>query len=264
MISSGWVEKAARALFESHGQRERYGDLPVDLRPRDLDQAYAVQAAFQRLLTPTKGTIAGYKIALTSQAMQAFVGIHHPLWGAICARTVHTSPARLASGDFMHLGIECEVAVRLGRDLPAEKAPFVQADVAAAIETCMPAFELVDDRHADYRTLEAFGLVADNAWNAGIVLGPPMADWRSLDLSAANGWLTVNGAAAGEGLARDALGHPIRAAAWLANGLAERERELKRGMVVMTGSIVTTKFLVPGDQARFEVAGLGAVEVSVA
>ena len=33
------------------------------------------------------------------------------------------------------------------------------------------AVELVDDRHCDYATLDVLSLIADNSWNAGIVLG---------------------------------------------------------------------------------------------
>ena len=255
--------RAAEILAEAHARRENYQALPPELRPRSLDQAYAVQAALHNLLTPRLGRIAGYKIALTSKTMQDFVGIHHPLWGAIFAQTIHASPATLRHAEFVHLGIECEIAVRLGRDLPAARAPYSEDTVAAAIETCMPAFELVEDRRADFKTLDAFGLVADNAWNAGIVLGASLADWRARDLGAARGQLAVNDASAGEGHGRDALGHPFKALTWLANGLAERGLHLARGMVVMTGSIVTTKFLEPGDRARFVFEGQGEASLTV-
>ena len=257
------AELAAAALIGAHMARTRYENLPDDLRPRSLDQAYAIQAAFQRLLIPDQGKIAGYKIALTSKAMQDFVGIHHPLWGAIFTKRVHRSPAGLAASDHVHLGIECEIALKLGRDLPAGGAPYGEAEVTAAVEAAMPAFELVEDRNADYKTLDAFGLVADNAWNAGIVLGPEIADWRQRDLGAAHGKLELNGTFVGEGHGRDALGHPVTALTWLANGLAERGLALSTGMIVMTGSIVTTKFLKSGDRARYVLDGMGAAELSV-
>jgi len=257
------AETAARALADAHARRQRYQALPEEVRPKSLDEAYAIQAAFHRQLTGSRGRIAGYKIALTSKAMQDFVGIHHPLWGAIFAQTVRGSPATLLHADFMHLGIECEIAIRLARDLPAAKAPYDESAIAAAIDACMPAFELVEDRHADFKSLDAFSLVADNAWNAGIVLGQPIADWRARDLGNARGRLFVNDKPAGEGHGRDALGHPLKALTWLANGLAERDLELTRGMVVMTGSIVTTKFLEPDDRARFVLDGSEDVSLAI-
>ena len=127
----------------------------------------------------------------------------------------------------------------------------------------MAAFELVDDRFADYSHIHFFSLVADNAWNAGVVLGPEIADWRGVDLGAGRGEMTINGESAGEGYGRDVLGHPLDALAWLANALAERGRSLAAGMIVMTGSIVSTKFLNPGDEAAFTFEGLGQIGLTV-
>lgn len=258
------AELAAAALFGAHMARARYRDLPDDLRPRSLGEAYGIQAAFHRLLIANQGEIAGYKIALTSKAMQDFVGIHHPLWGAVFARRIRHSPASLSAADHVHLGIECEIALRLGRDLPATGAPYGEGAIADAVAAAMPAFELVEDRNADYKALDALGLVADNAWNAGVVLGPEIDNWRRRDLGAAHGHLMLNDVAVGEGHGRDALGHPVTALTWLANGLAERGLALGAGMIVMTGSIVTTKFLKAGDHARFALDGMGEVELSVA
>jgi 2-keto-4-pentenoate hydratase len=59
------------------------------------------------------------------------------------------------------------------------------------------------------------------------------------------------------------LGHPLDALAWLANTLAGRGKELEAGMLVMTGSIVSTKFLNPGDEAAFTFEGLGDIRLNV-
>src|SRR5215475_5550438 len=115
----------------------------------------------------------------------------------------------------------------------------------------MPAFELVDDRQADYTQLAAqvLTLIADNAWNAGIVLGSPFMDWRTVDLAAARGVMVINGTVAGEGRGRDVRSHPLEALLWLVNMLAQQGKSLTQGMSVMTGSIVATKFVNPGDTA---------------
>ena len=39
----------------------------------------------------------------------------------------------------------------------------------------------VDDRAADYGNLDVKSLVADNSWNAGIVLAPFVANWPELE-----------------------------------------------------------------------------------
>lgn len=135
--------------------------------------------------------------------------------------------------------------------------------MAARVAACLPAFELVEDGEADYTSLDAFTLVAQNTWNAGMVLGAPVTAWRGVDLETAPTRCWINGQPAGEGKAGDAMGHPLEAVAWVANLLNRRGRRLERGMVVMTGSSITTKFPAPGDRVRFAVDGLGDVVLEV-
>jgi 2-keto-4-pentenoate hydratase len=128
----------------------------------------------------------------------------------------------------------------------------------------MAAVELVDARYADYRSLDTWTMVADNFFNAGCVLAPPVADWRARDLSAVAGVMTVNGAETGRGVGGNVMGHPFESVAWLANTLARRNRGLKRGEIVMTGSIVETQWLAAGDVVGFAVDGLGEVAIEFA
>jgi 2-keto-4-pentenoate hydratase len=265
MLDAETIKATARRLVAEYANRVPYRRLEGALGGASLDDAYRVQDARHSLVMESGGgVIAGYKIALTSKAMQDMVGVDQPLAGAVFAPTVHPTPARLNLARFHHLGIECEVAVRLGSDLPAVGAPHTRATVAAAVAACGAAFELVDDRAADYKSIDAFSLTADNCWNAGVVLGPEMSDWRGVDLEAAPTRLWINEAPAGTGRAGDALGHPLEAVAWLANLLNGQGRQLRRGMFVMTGSSITTKFPVAGDRLRFAVEGLGEVALELA
>ena len=256
-------QQAARFLHEAHRARRPYQPLPEEVAPRTIDEAYDMQEAFHQLLTAEFGPIAGYKVALTTPVMQKMVGFGEPCAGAVLANSIHQSPASVKGGDYGHLGAECEVAVLLQSDLPASGAPYDRASASQAVGALMPAFELVDDRGADYSNLFFLGAVADNSWNAGVVLGPQVNDWQGLDLAAARGAMTINGQPAGEGRGGDVMGHPLEALAWLANTLAGRGKNLSAGMIVMTGSIVSTKFLNPGDTATVSIEGLGEATVTV-
>jgi 2-keto-4-pentenoate hydratase len=129
----------------------------------------------------------------------------------------------------------------------------------------MPAFELADDRNADYSRLPAnvTMMIADNAWNEGAVLGAPVREWRGIDLAALRGVASVNGKNVGSGHGRDVMGHPLDALTWLANHLAARGLGLWRGDAVITGSLVTSKYPNAGDRLRFETGALGAVELHI-
>ncbi len=134
------VRDAAEYYFNAHMSRASYGILPDVARPQSLEEAYAVQEAFQALRTKQgRGAIAGYKLALTSQIMQDLIGIDHPCIGGIFETTIHRSPATVRAADFVGLGIECEIAVRLGADLGPRGTPYDRTGVAAAVAGCAPA-----------------------------------------------------------------------------------------------------------------------------
>ena len=258
------IERAARFLFGEHQARRRYRPIPEADRPRDVAEAYSVQDALLVLRAAAgRGPIAGYKIGLTTPVMRDMMGVDQPIAGAILADVVQRSPARVADADFIQLAIEPEIALRLGADLPGSGAPYSRERVGFAVAACAPAFELVEDRKADYGAVTALELIADNSWNGGIVLGSEVAYVSGLDLSEARALLRIDGRAAGEGRGADAMGHPFEVLAWLANMLAGRGKPLERGMVVMTGSVVTTKHLEPGQSASLSIEGLGEAELTV-
>ena len=260
MLTTETIDATARAYLEARRARATYRPLDAGVRGAPLEEAYRIQDRLHRLMADAGlGEIAGWKIALTSKAMQQMTGVDQPAAGAIFSKVVHPSPARVKVGAYHHLGVEFEVAVRLADDLPAGGVPWTRASVAGRVDACMPAFELVEDGNADYKALDAFTLVAQNAWNGGVVLGAPVTEWLGVDLEAAVTRCWVNGDPAGQGKTGDALGHPLEAVAWLANLLNGRGRMLRRAMIVMTGSSITTKFPAPGDRVRFTIDGLGEV-----
>jgi 2-keto-4-pentenoate hydratase len=264
MIERKTIDALAEALLAEHGAATPYHSFEESIRSGSLADAYRIQEALLKLLMEAgQGDPAGYKIALTSRAMQQLCGVDQPLSGGVLSAVIHQSPAKLNYANFQHLGVEFEVAVKLGADLPAASDPHTRESVAPAIAACMAAFELIEDRHADYRKLDAFTLVADNCWNGGVVLGTPMSEWHSVDLENAPTRLRINGEPAGEGRVGDAMGHPLEAVAWLANLLNQQGKMLEREMIVMTGSSITTKFPHAGDCLSFLIEGMGDVRLEL-
>lgn len=256
---------AARRLLEAHQRREPFVPLPPELAPASAEEAYAMQDAFVALRAQSLGAIVGYKVALASEAMRRFVGVDKPQLGAMLESTVRRSPARVRASDYVHLLVEFEIAVELAEDLPAADAPFTRERVAAAVGAVMPAIELADDRNADYASLarHPLELIADNGWSEGAVLGLPVSSWKTIDLGTVRGIATINGGAIGEGRGAEAMGHPFDSVAWVANHLAAHRRGLLRKDIVMTGSLVTSKFPRPGDIVAFALDGLGSAELQV-
>ena len=259
MTPSNKIETAAHDLFAQYQASQPFTALPG---PWDIDtiaEAYEVQREYLKMLAGVQGNLVGYKLAYTTALMQQQAGWNEPCSGGLMAATVHHSPATLKGSGYRRLGFECEIAVRLGSGLPATGAPYNRESVSAAVESVMTAFEVIDMRlpegvHGLVRTLTS---VATNISNAGAILGPPVANWQDLDLAAAKGVATVNGEEVGSGYGSDVMGHPFEPLAWLANKLAGEGDGLPAGIIVITGSIVPPRFLVPGDEAVVSVEGLG-------
>ena len=256
------AQRAGEWLLAEHQSGHRFATLGPPAAPVIIADAYDIQDRYVALLRRENGEVAGYKVGLTSATMQAFCRIDHPIAGVVLASRVHRSGAKVRRSDFGRLGIEFEIAVRIKSDLPIVATAYTAETIEPHIDGVCAAIELVDDRAADYASLDVRSLVADNSWNAGIVLSDFKSAWP--DLAPMLGRATKNGDPIGEGYGRDILGHPFNSVAWLATHLAGRGAALKAGQVVMTGSVMKTVFPEQDAHYRFELAGLGSVEVQVA
>ena len=258
------IDQAVALYTAARHRRTRIAVLPEECRPASLEEAYAVQAALNERLGETHGAVCGRKIGCTTPVMQRYLEIAHPCAGALYERRTYRVPATVAHADHWRPGVECEIAVRLGRPLSAAEAPFDRAAVADAVDACMAAIEIVDDRYDDFRALDTATLIADDFFSAGAVTGPPVTAWRDLDLAAAAGVMAINGARVGAGTGADVMGHPFEALTWLANHAAASGRPLAAGDVVLTGSVVETKWVEPGDRVQVAIEGLGEASVTFA
>ena len=253
---------AAKAIASARRSRAPLKALPKDVAPRDEAEGYQVQYALHDLLLAQVGSLVGYMIGCTSAVMQEYINIPHPCGGGVFEKVVHDSGVQLPAADFVHVGVECEIAVRLARNLAPSEAPFTAEWVAEAIEAYHPAIEIVDDRYVKWETLGAPTLIADDFFAAGCVLGEAVPRITVPDLRKITGRALVNGKEEGHGTGADVLGHPHNALAWLANHLAAEGRGLHAGQIVLTGSLVKTVWLKAGDTVVMELDGLGKVEAA--
>jgi 2-oxo-3-hexenedioate decarboxylase/2-keto-4-pentenoate hydratase len=254
------IRAAAETIAAARRSRTPLGPLAGEAAPQTEAEGYRIQAALHDLLTGDFGVRVGYKIGCTSAVMQRYLDIPHPCGGGVFARGVHASGVALRASDFVRVGVECEIAVKLARDLAPAQAPFTADSAAEAIEAYLPAIEIVDDRYVQWETMGAPTLVADDFFAAGCVLGQAVPRAAAPELLAVTGRAMINGAEVGQGTGADVLGHPHNALAWLANHLAADGRALRAGEIVLTGSLVKTIWLEAGDRVEMQLDGLGTVQ----
>ncbi|MFO1062185.1 MAG: fumarylacetoacetate hydrolase family protein [Dongiaceae bacterium] len=256
------VRRAAGILWSAWQDKRFLDGLPPDCRPRDLAEAYEVQAAMGELIG---GPQLGWKIAATSRDGQRHIGVDEPLGAPLYRRMAYKD------GDTMPLGLghmkaaEAEFAFRLGRDLPGGAAPYGVDAVMAAVDALFLAIEVPDSRYADFAAAGAPQLVADQACACFFVLGPEAAPgWRQADLAAHPVKALRNGAVVAEGSGANVLGDPRLALTWLANDRVKRGRPLRAGEVVTTGTCVKPVTIAPGDALVADFGSLGRVSVTFA
>ena len=265
MADDSRIEQAAEYQAAQHRARKPLDLMLQPFAPQTISEAYAVQAGLMRRLAETRGPTAGYKIAYTSAVARELTGVQQPCYGRIPASMVYDSPAAANSREYVGVGIECEVAVMLGKDLPVSGAPFTRKSIAEYIEWLAASFEVLDRREApslDGQMPEICGIVV-NISNGGAVLGERITDWQGIDLAASRGTMSVNGELVGEGVGSDVMGHPLEPLAWLANALAAEGVSMEQGTLVLTGTFASPVTVNPGDETSIHIDGLGEARLSV-
>jgi 2-keto-4-pentenoate hydratase len=222
----------------------------------DVGDAYAIQRIQVRSRITGGGRVIGYKVGLTSTAMQQQLGVHEPDFGHLFADMLHPADAPIDVGRYLQPRAEPEIALVLAH--PLRRPGLGVSDVATATGYVLPAIEIIDSRIVDWR-IGLVDTIADNASSGGLVLGQTPTRLDGLDLSLAGCVLRHNGRIRHTGAGAAVLGSPLHAATWLANTLTARGVELAAGDVILTGSITAAVPLVSGDVVTAAVDRLGTV-----
>jgi len=245
------------AVEEFWAARSRGEYFPVDYFDRlSLDEAYRIQLALIERRCAQGERQIGWKVGLTSKAIQQQFGFHEPCFG--CILETRPSGHIFAVGELIRPGFETELCVRLGRPLAGAVS---LEEVQAAVAVVYPSFEITETR-GDPAQIAL--MLADNAQQRSIILGEPVALTPTLRLDQVEARVELNGSVVATGVGAAVLDHPLNSVGWLARKLGEYGRSLRAGEVVMTGSLVRQFPLAPGDRAWASFSGIGTVEVRLA
>lgn len=255
---------AAQLLWQHRLAGTKLDALPPLLRPANAEAGHAIQACLPAV---SGSMVAGWKIAATSAAGQAHIGVGGPLAGRMLGSCMAGDGASWSlAGNGMRVA-EPEFVFLFGNDLPARSQPYALDDVLEAVANLHPGIELPDSRFADFVQAGQAQLLADDACAHQFVLGPAAAcDWRKLDLSRHAVRATIDhGAArrlAADGSGAAVLGDPRTALHWLVNDLRKRGIGLLAGQFVTTGTCMPPLPVQPGDLVRADFGVLGQVSAT--
>jgi len=266
-MSPDQIEDAARRLFEAEKDRKQIRLLSLDVPGATMDDAYAVQAALVKRKQASGLKRIGWKIGLTSKAMQSALNIDIPDSGILFDDMVFADGGTVPASRFIQPRVEAEIAFVMKAPL---KGPDVSIDdVLDATDYVTPSLEILDTRiermnkeTGKIRTF--FDTISDNAANAGLVTGGRRLGARETDLRWMGAIVTRNGEVEETGLGAGVLDHPARGIVWLAERLHTYGMEIRAGEVVLSGSFVRPVETRPGDRIAADFGPHGEVSINFA
>ncbi|MEP4198713.1 MAG: 2-oxo-hept-4-ene-1,7-dioate hydratase [Aliishimia sp.] len=266
MLSADQIEEAAEALFAAEMTGQQIGLLSARHSDMTIDDAYAVQRALVAKRKATGREIIGWKIGLTSKAMQAALRIDVPDSGILFDDMAFETGSLIPQGRFIEPRVETEIAFILKSDLDG---PATHAEVLAATEFVAPALELLDTRivRLDRTTSmprKVVDTISDNAANAGIVLGTQRHDPADIDLRHVGAVLMRNGEVEETGLGAGVLNDPVKSVVWLTERLSTYGMSLRRGDIVLSGSFVRPVEAHEGSKFEADFGAFGNVSINFA
>lgn len=252
----------AARLDEAERSGKQIRAVSVEHPDATIADAYRIQTAWVEAKRQAGRRIVGHKIGLTSKAMQAALKIGEPDSGTLFDDMVFPDGGVVPADRFIGLRIEAELAFVLARPLKGPNRTVF--DVLDATGHVTPALEILDTRifRADPETGAVRTIVdtiADNAANAGVVLGGRPFRPGDHDMRWIGAICSKNGAVEETGLAAGVLNHPAHGIAWLANRLAERGGSLEAGQVVLAGSFIRPIEVGRGDTITADYGPFGSV-----
>jgi 2-oxo-hept-3-ene-1,7-dioate hydratase len=256
------IRSAAEQLHQAEKSRTQIRQLSLDHPGITIDDSYAIQKAWIAIKVAEGRVIKGHKIGLTSKAMQSALNIDEPDSGVLLDDMFFADGGLVPTDRFIATRVEAELAFVMKHRLKGPDCTMF--DVLNATDFVVPALEILDTRveRVDAQTKSTrkiFDTIADNAANAGIVLGGRPMRPLETDLRWVGAMCHRNGQLEETGLAAGVLNHPATSVAWLANKIAPHGLALEPGQVVLAGSFIRPIETRKGDTIQADYGPWGTV-----
>lgn len=239
-----------------HGQALAGFPGPV---PEDLVAAYRVQ---DLAIARWPDRVVGWKVGYIAPERRDASGDER-LLGPVFARqcwhaTGATQPVPVFVGGFA--AIEAEYVLRVDADAPADKLDWTPEEAAAHPATLFTGLEVASSPLATINALGPRVVVSDFGNNNGLMVGPEIPDWTTLDEAQLRAETFIDGASVGTGGAMRLPGGLRGAFAFALARSARRGRPLRRGDLIATGNATGIHDILPGQTGKVVFAGRAVLE----
>ncbi len=264
MLTKDQIDAAASALDEAERTRVQTGLVSLTYPDMTMDDAYAIQAEWVRRKRDAGRKVIGWKIGLTSKAMQSALNINIPDSGVLFDDMLFEDNATIPKDRFIQPRVEAEIAFIM--KAPLQGPGVTVYDVLNATDYVTPALEILDTRirRVDPETKKArniFDTIADNAANAGIVTGGRAMRPDQIDMRWMGAIVSRNAEVEETGLGAGVLNQPARGVAWLANRMAQYGDRIEAGQIVLAGSFIRPIEARHGDTIVADFGPCGSVSL---
>lgn len=258
---------AAAALLRAEETGQQISLLSLQHPGMGMDDAYAIQNEIYRAKTGAGRRVIGWKIGLTSKAMQYALNIDIPDSGILFDDMLFENGAEIPAGRFIQPRVEAEIAFVMKTALGGED--ITRDDVIAATDYVTPSIEILDTRiqRVDIetgQTRSVYDTISDNAANAGLVLGTKQHDISAHDLRWVGAITTRNGVVEETGLGAGVLDDPVESVVWLARRMAQYGQSIAPGHIVLSGSFIRPVECPSGSNINADFGPFGSVSLSFA
>jgi 2-keto-4-pentenoate hydratase len=242
--------EAANLLLDARRTLTPIVDLPKDLQPVTMDEAYFVNDT----LSLVYGEIGGWKIGAPGpEAMPSYAPLPK-VW-------IWPNGIRLSKATHRYRGLEAEIAFLLGEDLPPRDTPYTRDEVIGAIASCHPAIEELESGLVDPVSANKLSKDADLQMHGGLICGAAIPNWKDIDFTKEQVALSIDGAVRVERTGSNTSGDFLRLLPWLANEGSVRTEGLRAGQWITTGSWTGNVQAIAGASVDVQFAMAGRVEL---
>ncbi|MGJ8529598.1 2-oxo-hept-4-ene-1,7-dioate hydratase [Maritalea sp.] len=256
---------AATDLLNAERARTQIGLLSLRHPEMGMDDAYEIQKAIYRQKLTTGRNVIGWKIGLTSKAMQYALNIDIPDSGILFDDMLFEDGATVPKGRFIQPRIEAEIAFVMKSAIGGENV--TREDIVTATDYVAPSIEILDTRvqRVDPDTGKArtiFDTISDNAANAGLVLGKQRHGIDAFDLRWVGAMTFRNGEIEETGLGAGVLNDPVESVVWLAKRMAQYGQSIEPGQIILSGSFIRPVECPSGSEIQADFGPFGSVSVN--